>query len=56
VAAALAGGGVRHVIASGVVPAELDGVADVYAAAGWRIAERRDQDGWAAARLEAADA
>ena len=63
-AAAAAGGGAapgergaaRHVIVSGVVPAELDAVVREYAAAGWTVAEAREQEGWAAALLEPADA
>jgi len=52
------GGGatVRHVVASGVVPGELAAVVDGYAAAGWAVTERREADGWAAARLEPAGA
>ena len=42
----------RHVIASGVVPTELDAVTQDYAAAGWTVADAREQDGWAAALLE----
>jgi ribosomal protein L11 methyltransferase len=57
VAAALsAGGDVRHVIVSGVVPEELERVTREYAAAGWAVAEQRLEDGWAAARLEPAGA
>jgi ribosomal protein L11 methyltransferase len=40
-----------RVILSGVVPEELDAVAGRYATAGWAVAERREQDGWAAALL-----
>jgi ribosomal protein L11 methyltransferase len=43
---------VRHVIVSGVVPEELERVTAGYAAAGWAVVERREEDGWAAARLE----
>jgi ribosomal protein L11 methyltransferase len=46
----------RHVIASGVVPAELDLVARGYAAAGWTVAASLEQGGWAAALLEPAGA
>ena len=46
----------RHVIVSGVVPAELDAVVREYAGAGWTVAEAREQDGWAAALLEPAGA
>jgi ribosomal protein L11 methyltransferase len=46
----------RHVIVSGVVPGELDGVARPYAAAGWAIAAAREEDGWSAALLEPARA
>jgi ribosomal protein L11 methyltransferase len=59
VAAALredAGARPRHVIASGVVPSELDSVARAYAAAGWSIAAAREEDGWSAALLETARA
>jgi ribosomal protein L11 methyltransferase len=52
VAAALPGSPARHVIASGVVPGELERVAATYAEAGWAVAEAREQDGWAAALLE----
>jgi ribosomal protein L11 methyltransferase len=52
-AADRAGGGlVRHVIVSGVVPAELDAVERGYAAAGWTVAAGREDGGWAAALLE----
>jgi ribosomal protein L11 methyltransferase len=57
VAAALRGADEpRHVIVSGVVPTELDEVARQYAAAGWTAAAAREEDGWAAALLEPADA
>jgi len=46
----------RHVIVSGVVPTELDAVAEDYAAAGWTVAAGREEDGWAAALLEPAGA
>ena len=46
----------RHVIVSGVVPTELDAVTRDYAAAGWTVADAREQDGWAAALLEPAGA
>ena len=46
---------VRHVIASGVVPTELDAVTQDYAAAGWTVVAALEQDGWAAALLEPAD-
>jgi ribosomal protein L11 methyltransferase len=52
VAAALPARGPRHLIASGVVPRELELVAAGYAAAGWRVVETREEDGWSAARLE----
>jgi len=57
-AGAAAGALVRpsHVIASGVVPHELEAVAREYAAAGWAVATAIEQDGWAAALLEPADA
>jgi ribosomal protein L11 methyltransferase len=58
VAAALAAprAGVRHVVLSGIVPGELGGVAEAYAAAGWTVAAPLEEDGWAAARLEPAGA
>jgi ribosomal protein L11 methyltransferase len=43
---------VRHVIASGVVPEELDRVAETYARSGWDVATTLEEGGWAAARLE----
>jgi len=46
----------RHVIVSGVVPAELDGVAEDYAVAGWTATASLVEDGWAAALLEPAGA
>jgi ribosomal protein L11 methyltransferase len=46
----------RHIVVSGVVPTELDAVARDYAAAGWAVVARREQDGWAAALLEPAGA
>ena len=46
----------REVIASGVVPEELELVARDYAAAGWVVVSSLEQDGWAAALLEPADA
>jgi ribosomal protein L11 methyltransferase len=46
----------RHVIVSGVIPTELDAVAEDYAAAGWAVAAGREEDGWAAALLEPAGA
>jgi ribosomal protein L11 methyltransferase len=46
----------RHVIVSGVVPTELDAVAEEYAAAGWTVTAGREEDGWAAALLEPAGA
>jgi ribosomal protein L11 methyltransferase len=55
-ALALPGAPMRHVIVSGVVPGELEQVAGSYAAAGWAMAERREEDGWAAALLERTDA
>jgi ribosomal protein L11 methyltransferase len=42
----------RRVIASGVVPSELESVARDYAAAGHAVAAAREEDGWAAALLE----
>jgi ribosomal protein L11 methyltransferase len=54
--AAAAPGGVRHVILSGMVPGELGGVLDDYATAGWAVAAQLEEDGWAAARLDRADA
>jgi ribosomal protein L11 methyltransferase len=57
VAQALAGGAVaRHVVLSGVVPGELGPVVDGYAGAGWTVSAQREEDGWAAARLEPAGA
>jgi ribosomal protein L11 methyltransferase len=54
---ALAGSAVtRHIVLSGVVPAELRPVLDGYAAAGWAVAAQREEDGWSAARLEPAGA
>jgi ribosomal protein L11 methyltransferase len=41
-----------HVVASGIVPAELDAIAADYAASGWTVACALEQDGWAAALLE----
>jgi len=35
-----------------VVAGELAAVVEGYAAAGWVVADRREEDGWAAARLE----
>jgi ribosomal protein L11 methyltransferase len=52
IAAALTASPVHHVIASGLVPAELDAAIAAYAAAGLGVAGRRDEDGWAAALLE----
>ncbi len=46
----------RHVIVSGVIPTELDAVAEEYAAAGWTVTAAREEDGWAAALLEPAGA
>jgi ribosomal protein L11 methyltransferase len=46
----------RHLIVSGVVPEELERVAETYAAAGWQVVAAREEDGWAAARLEPAHA
>ena len=46
----------RHVVVSGVVPTELDAVAEEYAAAGWTVTAGREEDGWAAALLEPAGA
>ena len=45
-------GAPRHVIASGVVPAELEAVASDYAGAGWDVVATRAEDGWSAALLE----
>jgi ribosomal protein L11 methyltransferase len=56
VAAAAPHGDVRHVVLSGVVTGELASVLDTYAAAGWTVAAQREEEGWAAARLEQADA
>ena len=62
VAAALAGPGrsgpqrARHLVLSGLVAGEVAGVVGDYAAAGWATASRLEEDGWAAARLERADA
>lgn len=41
----------RYVIVSGVVPEELEAVAERYAAAGWVVTSGREEDGWAAALL-----
>ena len=49
-------GPTRHVIVSGVVPNELDAVAERYAVAGWTVTATREEEGWAAARLEQASA
>jgi ribosomal protein L11 methyltransferase len=46
----------RHVVVSGVVADELGAVARGYEAAGWSIGARLEEDGWAAARMEPADA
>ena len=43
-------------IVSGVIPTELDAVAEGYAAAGWTVTAGREEDGWAAALLEPAGA
>jgi ribosomal protein L11 methyltransferase len=51
-AAAISGVRPRHAILSGVVTAELEGVAAGYGAAGWTVTARREEDGWAAAALE----
>jgi ribosomal protein L11 methyltransferase len=57
VAAALRGAaGPRHAIVSGVVPEELERVAEEYAAVGWAAVGTRAEDGWAAALLEPLDA
>jgi ribosomal protein L11 methyltransferase len=57
VAAELPGrGDARHLIVSGVVPEELERVVAAYATAGWAVVEQREEDGWAAARLEPAGA
>jgi ribosomal protein L11 methyltransferase len=47
---------VRDLVVSGVVADELAAVTRTYAARGWSIAARLEEDGWAAARLEPADA
>jgi len=43
---------VRRIIISGLVPEELADVAREYSAAGWSVAARLEEDGWAAALLE----
>ena len=47
---------VHRVIVSGLVPGELAAVAPAYASAGWAVAARLEEDGWAAALLEPAGA
>ncbi len=47
---------VRHVIVSGFITGEHERVVAAYAEAGWHVAAQREEDGWAAARLERADA
>jgi ribosomal protein L11 methyltransferase len=47
-------GAARRLIVSGVVAGELAAVVEGYGAAGWVVADRREADGWAAARLEPA--
>jgi ribosomal protein L11 methyltransferase len=47
---------VRQLVISGVVPGELGPVIEGYAAAGWAVAARLEEEGWAAARLERARA
>ena len=47
---------VHRVIVSGLVPGELAAVATAYASAGWAVAARLEEDGWAAALLEPAGA
>jgi len=55
-AAVAAAPDVRQVIASGVVPGELEPVVAAYATAGCRVAAALEEDGWAAVRLERDDA
>ena len=46
----------HRVIVSGVVPGSSRPSLAAYAAAGWSVAARLEEDGWAAALLEPADA
>ena len=46
----------RHVIASGLVPAELATATARYATAGWTVAAALEEAGWTAVRLERAGA
>jgi ribosomal protein L11 methyltransferase len=55
-AGAAATDSVRHVVISGVVTGELRAALEVYASAGWAAVAEREEEGWAAARLERADA
>jgi ribosomal protein L11 methyltransferase len=55
-AAALAAAEDARLIVSGLVPDELGAAAREYAAAGWVVAARLEEDGWAAALLEPAGA
>jgi ribosomal protein L11 methyltransferase len=50
-AAALPAPAPRHLIASGMRPEEVDGVAAAFAPPGFAIAERIDEDGWATVLL-----
>ena len=51
-----ASGEARQLVISGLVPGELEPVVRDYAAVGWAVAEQREEEGWAAARLEPAGA